>query len=153
MRPKDKSAIARRHLDERLNQVSFSNLSPPPRGWIRAIREALGMSAAQLGRRIGISQPSVVELEESEATDRIKLSTLRRAAAALNCKLVYAIVPDDPLEMMVQNRSKHLAEADLSRVERTMALENQTVTDPDARQRDLEALLAQINIRKLWDDR
>ena len=79
------NTTARRHLDARINrQTPVDGLVRPPRGWIKAIREALGMSTAQLARRMGIRQPGVVVLEQSETLAHIKLEALQRAAAALN---------------------------------------------------------------------
>src|SRR5215813_8399297 len=90
---------SRLHLDERLKEIGpVSRYMPPVKGWIRAVREALGMTAEQLGRRLGVKQSSVVALEQSEAKGSIELATLRRVAEALDCTLVYALVPNKPLE-------------------------------------------------------
>ena len=124
----------------------------PPRGWIKAIREALGMSTAQLARRMGISQPGVVVLEQSEALAHIKLETLQRAAAAMNCRLVYALVPEEPLETMVRKRAQLIAMQHLGAVEHSMRLEAQGVEDMAARERQLDALAGQIDARTLWDE-
>ena len=78
-----------RHLDKR-----FASLRPlaknarPPKGWLRAIRDALGMTTAQLARRLGVSQPRIIELEQSEISGGVTLNTLQRAAEALGCRLV-----------------------------------------------------------------
>jgi predicted DNA-binding mobile mystery protein A len=72
-------------------------LARPPRGWVRAVREALGMSAAALAARLGTTAGAVTRLEQSEASDRIRLETLRRAADALGCDLVYLLIPRSPL--------------------------------------------------------
>jgi predicted DNA-binding mobile mystery protein A len=73
------AAQSRARLDERLVQFgSAERYRPPARGWIRAIREALGMSTAQLAQRMGVRQPSVVGLERSEEKGSIELATLRR---------------------------------------------------------------------------
>src|SRR5688572_16631363 len=94
------AAQSRARLDERLAQFGpAEQYRPPNRGWIRAIREALGMTTAQLATRLGVRQPSVVAIEQSEERGSIELATLRRAAEALNCSLVYALVPKQPLEL------------------------------------------------------
>jgi predicted DNA-binding mobile mystery protein A len=70
--------------------------TPPPRptsGWISSVREALGITLDQIGKQIGSSRQAVQQLERAEATDRITLSALRRAAEAMGCELVYALVP------------------------------------------------------------
>jgi predicted DNA-binding mobile mystery protein A len=147
------TTTARRHLDARLNrQTPVDGLVRPPRGWIKAIREALGMTTAQLARRMGISQPGVVILEQSEALAHIKLETLQRAAAAMNCRLVYALIPEEPLETMVQKRARLIALQHLGAVEHSMRLEAQGIEDKTAREAQLEALARQIDARTLWND-
>ena len=107
-------ASARKYLDKRLNPlINADAFARPPRGWIKAIREALGMTTAQLAKRLGIAQPSAVGLEKAEASKAITLETLERAARALDCTLVYALVPREPLDTIVQQRASEKARARL----------------------------------------
>lgn len=153
MQHEDRNAVARRHLDARLNRHSpLASLQRPPKGWVKAIREALGMTTAQLARRMGVAQPSVVALEQSEAFGRIRLDTLQRAASALDCRFVYAFVPNQSLEALVESRRRELAERQLAAVEQSMSLENQSVTDKEVRARHLRAVSDRINSKTLWDD-
>jgi predicted DNA-binding mobile mystery protein A len=97
----------RTRLDERFKEmVPVTRFVPPVRGWIKAIREGLGMSSAQLAKRLLVRQPSVANMEQSEAKGTIELATLRRVAEALDCTLIYALVPNKPLEVMVQERAR-----------------------------------------------
>jgi len=154
MEKSGRNMVARRHLDARLNkQTPVEKLTRPPRGWVKAIREALGMSTSQLARRMDISQPSVVMLEQSEAMGTIKLETLQRAAAALNCQLIYALVPNAPLETMVKERARLVAKKHLGMVEHTMRLEDQGVEDRTARNQQLDDTASQIPPRTLWDEK
>ena len=100
-------------------------LPRPPRGWVRAVREALGMSTTALGARLGVTGGAVTRLEQSEAADRIRLDTLRRAADALGCDLVYFLVPRRPLTAVVRDRARELAHLQVAAVEQTMRLEDQ----------------------------
>ena len=153
MQNENKNAVARRHLDARLNRdASVASLQRPPKGWVKAIREALGMTTAHLAQRMGIAQSSVVTLEQSEALGRIRLDTLQRAASALDCRLVYALVPNQPLETLVQSRRRELAERQLAAVEQSMSLENQSVTDKEARERQLQSASERIDAKTLWND-
>ena len=78
---KDILQRARQRLDERLAPLKPENrFRPPPRGWVRAIRDALGMTGVQFARRLGIRPQSVAALEQSEVNESIQLKTLRRAA-------------------------------------------------------------------------
>src|ERR1700737_4512437 len=65
----------------------------PQRGWLHAIRQALGMSRQQVAKAMRVTQQSITDFERAEANDRITLGSLRRVAEAMGCKLVYAIVP------------------------------------------------------------
>jgi predicted DNA-binding mobile mystery protein A len=123
----------------------------PPRGWVRAIREALGMSASALAARMGTTAGAVTRLEQSEAGDRIRLDTLRRAADALECDLVYLLVPRRPLHTMVQDRARELAHWQVAAVEQTMSLEDQAT----GQTREMEDQLTQELLDRggLWGDR
>lgn len=127
MRAKDRTK-ARAQLDKRLNVLANPDaLARPPRGWVKAIREALGMTADQLGQRMGVSRQRALELEESEARGAVTLESLGRAAQALECRLVYALVPRIPLDELVHERATKLARQQLRMTGHSMALENQSV--------------------------
>jgi predicted DNA-binding mobile mystery protein A len=147
--------IARKQLDKRLLPLSsVDSLARPPQGWIKAIREALGMTTAQLARRLGVSQPRIIALEKGEASGAITLETLARAAEALDCRLVYTLVPRKPLEALVDERAAALAKKRLGTTRHTMALEDQSVEAADETAQ-LERLTQQIVNQpgsKLWDE-
>jgi len=155
MRASDR-AMARKNLDKRLIILENSDLfARPTRGWIKAVREALGMTTAQLAKRLGVAQPSVVGLEQAEASKAISLKTLERAARALDCTLVYALVPRKPLESLVQERAHQAARKRLHTISHSMALENQRVLEDDERAQ-LERLAQKLIDgpgSALWDDR
>jgi predicted DNA-binding mobile mystery protein A len=126
----------------------------PPKGWLRAVRDALGMTTAQLARRLGVSQPRIVELEHSEVSGGVTLHTLQRAAEALGCRLVYALVPERPLAEIVRERAEKVAERQSGAVEHTMRLENQAVQSKRA-STELRRQLVEDLFRhpaRLWDD-
>ncbi len=126
---------------------------PPPRGWVRAIREALGMTQAQLAGRMGISRQSVQDLEKAEAEHRITLVSLDRLAQAMGCRVVYALVPErGTLDAVLAQQANVVAESLLKQTDHSMKLEAQGVgVNQKERQRKLlvESLL-RGNIRKLW---
>jgi predicted DNA-binding mobile mystery protein A len=145
-----------RHLDAR-----FADLRPlaathrPPKGWIRAVRDALGMTTAQLAKRLGVSQPRVVELEQSEVSGSVTLHTLQRAAEALGCRFVYVLVPEKPLAETVRTRAEAVAQRQLTSVQQTMRLENQSVSDQAAGDRLRNQIIEELLRRpaRLWDDK
>ncbi len=144
-----------RHLDSR-----FATLRPllktqrPPKGWLRAVRDALGMTTKQFARRLGVSQPRIVELEQSEASGSVTLNTLQRAAEALGCRLVYALVPEKPLAETVRERAELLARQRQAAVEHTMRLEDQAVKDKRAAHALHEEIIEDLLQRpaRLWDE-
>jgi predicted DNA-binding mobile mystery protein A len=145
------AAQSRSRLDERFREMGpASRFAPPVRGWIRALREGLGMSSAQLAKRLDIKQPSVVALEQSEARGTIQLATLRRVAEALDCTLVYALVPNKPVETMVRDRARVLARNRLGPIAHSMQLEDQKVGAQES-EAQLDDLVRGMNPRRLWD--
>jgi predicted DNA-binding mobile mystery protein A len=92
------------------------------------VREALAMPAAVLAERLGVADTTVLRLEESERLGTAQLNTLRRAADALDCELVYAFVPRRPLEAQVLEQARARAEAEVGRIAHSMALEDQAVS-------------------------
>lgn len=144
---------ARRHLDARLDAFRPLVDEPrPARGWVRAIRDALGMSGAELGSRLGVRQSTVDQLERSEANETIKLESLRRVADALDCDLVYALVPRTSLDATVQAQGRRVAARRISAVAHHMRLEDQAVDERDAGVQ-LNALATElIDRRGLWSD-
>jgi len=150
MRASDR-ALAQKQLDKRLDFLRDSEaLRRPPRGWTKAIREALGMTTAQLAQRMGVSQPRAVEIEKAEKAGTITLDTLERAARALDCKLVYAFVPRRPLQELVAERARLIAQKRISVTGHHMALESQSVSDA-AEKEQLEQLVRHI-IEKAGSD-
>jgi predicted DNA-binding mobile mystery protein A len=143
---------ARRRLDKKLSDFSaLQQIGPPPKGWLRAVRDALGMSGTQFARRLGVSWQSMDDLEKSEAAGTIGLETLRKAAAALDCTLVYAIVPNRPLETLVEERAQALAKAALARVDQTMRLEDQRVVHVEQDELIEDYIRDHLRDRYLWD--
>ena len=142
---------ARERLDTKLAAIKpLDRFAMPPKGWVRAIRDALGMTGAQLGWRLGMTAQAVVSLERSEANGKIQLNTLRRAAEAMDCVLVYALVPQNSLSEMVDHRARELALQALLRVSHSMALEDQTA-DRDLEKRIQNYIDTALRDRDLWE--
>ena len=80
----------------------------PSAGWVRAIRDSLGMSAVAFAKRLGMTPVGVRKLESAEASDAITLASLRKLAQALDCELQYALVPRTPLVKQVRDRAERL---------------------------------------------
>ncbi len=99
-RPKPKPKPKAKPAAERWEQVRRDRLASPAAGAgyqrarralelgerIRGLREARGVSQAELGRRIGSTQPAIARLEAGRVSPT--LETLDRVAAALGVELV-----------------------------------------------------------------
>jgi predicted DNA-binding mobile mystery protein A len=109
------------------------------------------MSGVQFARRLKVSPQSVDALEKSEANGSIKIETLRRAAEALDCTLVYALVPNTSLEDAVHDRARRIALRDLGRVAHTMKLEAQGTGDADLEARIDAYIRNTLRERDLWE--
>ncbi len=101
----------------------------PRGGWLKAIRESLGRSVRVQAALVGVSPSTLQKCEVSEANDRITLGQLRKLAAGLDCELVYALVPRQPLGDMIEARADALARQEVMGVAHTMALEDQRPSD------------------------
>lgn len=146
------SAVARLHLDRRLEPLRRADVARPPRGWVRALRDALGMSSTELAARIGVSQSRVPAMEQSEVAGSIRLDTLERVARALDCRLVYALVPNNPLEDTVRAQARRKATRHLAEIAHNMRLEDQAVTDTDLAQQIDELASRLVDRRGLWTE-
>ncbi|CAN1500035.1 mob_myst_A, mobile mystery protein A [Burkholderiaceae bacterium] len=114
--------------DELLARMTSLCMSPRPRsGWVKSIREALGMSASAFARRLGMSHAGVRKLELAEANDAISLASLRKMAEALDCELHYALIPRTSLAQQLQARAEVVVTERMRPILHTMALEDQAV--------------------------
>lgn len=145
--------LQRHQLDTTLANWRNAQLpARPSTGWVRAIRDALGMSAAALARRLGMSHAGVRKLEMAEAEEVITLASLRKLANALDCELQYALVPRNSLEDILTRRALQLARERLSPVAHSMSLEDQA-TEGAMNAVQLKLLASEIlagSRRELW---
>jgi len=108
--------------------LSSREVTRPQKGWIRALRQVSGMTLRELAMQMGSGLPLAAKFEKSEAEYRITLKSLRRAADALGCELVYALVPKQGnIRDLIERRAKEAVTNHVLAVEHTMALENQAV--------------------------
>jgi len=146
--------VIREQVDKKLAVLKeFSSLGMPKQGWIKTIREALGLSASQLGAKVGIHQTRISRLENAEKDGSLKLSSLQKIAKGLGMKFVYGFVPQDTLDAMVRKQAKSIALKRLESLDNTMRLENQALSQ-DERQKALEDMVERIlidNPKDIWD--
>lgn len=152
MKKEELKRRARQRIDERLSALKPEDrFAPPPKGWIRAIRDALGMSGVQLAARMKVRPQTIDALEKSEASGSVQLNTLRRTAQALDCTVIYALVPNSSLEQAVKTRARRIALRDLARVAHTMKLEAQETGKARTEER-IEEYIRSLKDRDLWNE-
>jgi predicted DNA-binding mobile mystery protein A len=138
MKPKKRNLLLQRDVIEKKLRpwLALRQDRKPGSGWIKAIRGALGMTAKQLAERMGIAQPNVVAFEEREAKGTITLEALDKAARAMNCKLIYALVPNEDylnLNEMIDRKAEDAAKLISKKISHSMALESQGLSAEDNR--------------------
>lgn len=145
-----------RQLDAQLKEWQVMNQKSvrPRAGWIKTLRVALSMSAQQFADRLGLSRARINQLENAEAHDAITLRSLKEAANALGCELVYAIVPkgDSTLESIIKKQAQQIANKRVARVAHSMSLEAQTVDDDvlnNYKEDIVKLLMLKLN-KKFW---
>jgi predicted DNA-binding mobile mystery protein A len=130
---KDMAEIIRRGLEQRLPTLRAAQVAArkPARGWLRAVRDAVGLSQHEVASRLGVTRQSYAGLETAEACGAISLNSLERAAGAMDCELVLFLVPRESAARSFGDLArrhdpdfKHLQAS-----EHSMLLEGQAVGD------------------------
>ncbi|WP_082596340.1 helix-turn-helix domain-containing protein [Sphingomonas sp. Root241] len=140
--------MLRKQLDRQV--APYRTLRPfrPSPGWITAIRRAVGLSANMLANRMGMNRATVVRLEQREVTEEISLKALRMMAEALDCSLLYALVPRQSLEERTRQRATELADAMLASGQQGSRSAGKVASD-EVRTRLIDDLLSG-DPRRLW---
>ena len=147
--------LAREQLDETLKRFGpLKAIASPGKGWIRAIRDALGMTGEQLAKRLKVNKQRVSRIEQDERLGNVTLKTLRSVADALDCKFVYGFVPNESLEQTVRNQAESVARKRMDRSNQTMRLEKQELSEEE-KAKAMNALIQDIveeMPKSLWDE-
>jgi predicted DNA-binding mobile mystery protein A len=99
----------------------------PSEGWLRSVRKALGMSGAQLARRMGLTRARISNAEKDELRGAVTLQSMQKAAEAMGCRFVYAIVPPQTVEDLIIAQAQKKAAALVGAASAHMALKSQTL--------------------------
>jgi predicted DNA-binding mobile mystery protein A len=147
--------LKRKQIDEKLSMFRRGNVPEVPRGgWAKTIRTALGMSSDALGKRLGISQSAVIQLEAGEEAGTASFASLRKLAGGLECDLVYALVPRTSLDEIVRKQALRRARTLVKSVAASMQLEDQGISGQE-QNRQVEALarnLLSTPSTGFWDE-
>jgi len=143
-------------LDQQLDKIRAikSYASPPQNGWVRSLRKALGMTTQQLATRLNVQRSRVIQIEHNELEGRITLSGLKKAAAALDCELIYALVPKDSIEHILEQLAARVSKEILDQVDHSMRLEKQGLTQKQKNIEKQEIIreLLSGSLKNLWEN-
>ena len=138
-----------RALDKKTSSLTNAkDIVPKGASWINAVREAIGMTAVQLAKRLGVTQPRVAKMEANE--ENLKLSTMKKVANAMNCDFVYYFKPKATFQDIVNVQAQKKAEEIILGVNLNMALENQDIDSKEAID-DMAADFINKNTKRIWD--
>ena len=133
--------------------AGLAGLSRPQTGWVKTIRETLGMNTRQLGERCGVSSERIIKIESDEIEGRTTVATLEKLAKAMNCKFVYGFVPNSKMIEFIEKTASDKARIQLMQTSHHMALENQEVSKESMKDQ-IDILKGEIlrnNIKHVWD--
>ena len=149
----DKKLI-RKQLDKKLKKLKpLLHTAVPTGGWLKAIREGLGMTLEELGNRVDLDRSRIYRIEQAEVNGNVKLSTLQKMAEGLGMKFVYGFVSDQSLEEIVRKQASEIARKRLKRIDHSMKLELQGLSDEE-QEEELNDLIDKIMVEEpktLWD--
>jgi len=149
------SVVAKQYRDK-VNQASkmLEGLTIPLEGWLRTIRNALGMSGVQLAKRLGVTKARIAKVEQDELGGGVTLKTMKRMAEAMNCRFVYAIIPDEDIEQVLEEQALKKSKARVKAASTHMALEAQSL-DQHTLDSEIKRIASKIVREKpsdLWSD-
>ena len=146
--------LSANQLSRRLTGLSRAELREPPgKGWICSIRKALGMSSTQLAKLIGVSQPMIMSWQQREAKGTISLQSLRKVADAMQCDLVYALVPRKPFKKILEERALRQSQSSTEQIGHSMSLEDQQTSSAYRKEsvKETARRLLEEKPKRLWD--
>ncbi len=126
----------------------------PREGWLRTVRRALGMSAAQLARRLNVTRANISKIEKMELTGNVTIKTMQDLAGTMGCRFVYAIVPDTSIDEILASRARLKAKRIVEHAGKHMALEAQNLSQKQS-ESEIERLQQELiknQSSRLWDD-
>ncbi len=146
----DNKKILRRTYDKKFQEFKQNlKIQIPPQGWIKTLREFLGMTTSQFAKKIGVTQPRVINIEKNEKN--LKISTMEKIADSLNCEFVYMLVPREKIDDILYKKARQKALKILNKVNQNMQLEDQ-LAKTDELLEDLIEELLDGNLARIWDE-
>ena len=151
----NKRKLQLEQLDRKIKGFNKAvKVTPPPTGWLKAIRLSLGMSLQQVADKLAITKQSVQEIETREKEGGITIKSLKEAANAMDMQLVYALVPKDgSLDALIERKAREMAVSIVSRTSNNMKLEDQENSKERLKKaiEERTAIIKNEMPKNLWD--
>jgi len=140
-----------RLADQAATQFAASKV--PTEGWLTTIRKAIGMSGPQLAKRLDLTKAAIYQAERNELEGAISIKQLQKLAKSMNCELVYAIVPNKPVNEILYDQAELKARSIVQQASTHMALEKQSLNKQQLQQEvsRLATEIANEMPADLWD--
>ncbi|HML91245.1 mobile mystery protein A [Methyloceanibacter sp.] len=131
----------------------FRNIHRPKDGWIALLRQALGMSGANVAARMDVSRNAIYQAERNEREGAITIAQMRKIADAMDAEFVYAVIPKGSVEDVIRTQAHRKAEARVRRASSHMALESQSLPSEQTKRRidDLAEQLVRDMPPDFWE--
>ena len=146
--------LRRNQIDRTLAKLKKVPLSRPQDGWIRTVREILGMTQRQLAERMSVAPPTLLRLEKAELDGSTTIKSLERAASALHCRLVYVLVPESgSFEELINQKAREVARRAVEMASASMHLEGQGL-DKEMQRTQIKQLaedLVRTADKRIWE--
>jgi predicted DNA-binding mobile mystery protein A len=147
--------VARQQYRRIVDDAASHAVKMPSEGWLRTVRKALGLSGADLAKKMGVTRARIAQAEGAEFTGGITLKSMEAMAEAMGCRFVYAIVPPERIEDLIMAQARKKATAVVNIASQHMALESQALSEEKIA-REIERLtreIAQAMPPDLWNDK
>ena len=148
--------VITRQYRENVNEarMKLAGVQTPPEGWLGTMRTALGMTGAQLARRMGVTRGAVSSFEKAELNGGITLKSMQKLAQAMNARFVYAVIPEDDVTTVIERRAQKRAHALVQEAGIQMALEEQSLSSDRLEDEVMRVAKELLEKRQseLWND-
>jgi predicted DNA-binding mobile mystery protein A len=149
----NKKALTLRQADTKFEKIRPISIHlKGVKSWIKYIRSAMGMSADQLAKKTNMATSSLYQLERGEEENKVNLQSLKKVAEALNCEVIYALVPREPLNEMIKRQAYTKAKNIVAESTLNMELEDQAVNQVETKQQIKELADKIRESKNLWSD-
>ncbi|MCK5001943.1 MAG: helix-turn-helix domain-containing protein [Gammaproteobacteria bacterium] len=79
------------------NRVAWTEIIQQ-KSWLRSARQARSLKGVDMAKRMGVSPARISMMESDELRGAVTLKMMQKAAQAMDCEFVYAVIPKKALK-------------------------------------------------------